>query len=64
LSKTIRTWKSVNPIDHQNSIFLIRLFTCTDEPSTDEDTSDEHAQLLDEMSQTLENLLRQNTPAV
>ncbi|CAF3409442.1 unnamed protein product [Rotaria sp. Silwood1] len=40
-----------------------RLFTCTDEQLTDEATSeesDEDAQLLDEMSRTLENLLRQN----
>lgn len=43
--------------------FSIRLFTCTNEESTDEDTFDEDddkAQLLDEMSQTLENLLQQN----
>ncbi len=44
--------------------FLISLFTSTDEPSTDEDTSEENAQILDEMSQTLENLLRQNTTEV
>ncbi|CAF1216007.1 unnamed protein product [Rotaria sordida] len=40
-----------------------RLFTCTDEQLTDDDTSEddeENAQLLDEMSRTLENLLRQN----
>ena len=39
------------------------LFTCSDEQATDEDTpdeGDENAQLLNEMSQTLENLLRQN----
>ncbi|CAM4921120.1 unnamed protein product [Rotaria socialis] len=40
-----------------------RLFTSKDEETTDEDSSDEsdeNTQLLDEMSQTLENLLRQN----
>ncbi len=44
-----------------NNYFSYSLFTCTDEQSTDEDTSDENAQILDEMSQTLENLLRENT---
>ncbi len=41
-------------------VFVVRIFTCTDEQLTDEDTSEEDAQLLDEMSQTLENLLREN----
>jgi hypothetical protein len=40
----------------KKSIFSISLFTCTDEQSTDEDSSD----ILDEMSRTLENLLREN----
>ena len=43
--------------------FSTSLFTCTHEQLTDEDTSeenDDNAELLDEMSQTLENLLRQN----
>ena len=46
--------------------FCISLFTCTIDQITDEDTSDEsddNTELLDEMSQTLENLLReQNIP--
>ncbi len=66
MSKTIWTSKSVNLINHQqkknpSSFFFISLFTCPDEQSTDEDTSDENSQILDEMSQTLENLLRENS---
>ncbi|CAF0789128.1 unnamed protein product [Adineta steineri] len=38
-----------------------QLFTCTDQQLTDEDLSDESDELLDEMSQTLENLLREHT---
>jgi len=50
------------PISNQKKTKQItsRLFSCTDEQSTDEDTSDEQAEILDEMSQTLEKLLREN----
>ena len=63
MSKTIRTAESVIIPSLSRILPLIvlpSLYTCMDEQSTDEDTSDENAAILDEMSQTLENLLREN----
>jgi hypothetical protein len=43
---------------------FISLFTRTDNQLTDEDTSDETDELLNEMSETLENLLRSTSREV